>query len=78
MIILPTLRYKDDVHHKGVRLALGTFAVCRTENAKHEAGISTLAEIREQDTARIAIRIITNESLPIRSYFMNNKIHDEY
>jgi hypothetical protein len=31
----------------------------RTENVLHEAGISTLAEIREQGTARIAI---TNES----------------
>jgi CTP synthase (UTP-ammonia lyase) len=38
----------------------------------------TLAEIRKQDTARIAIRVITNESQPIRSYFINNKIHDEY
>jgi hypothetical protein len=44
----------------------------------HEAGIFILTEIREQDTARIAIRVITNEIHPIRSYFMNNKIHDEY
>jgi hypothetical protein len=59
MNILPTLRYGnaaygsaspttpktlDPVHHKEVRLALGTFAVCRTE-----AGISTLAEITEQE-----------------------------
>jgi hypothetical protein len=35
-------------------------------------------EIREQDTARIVIKVITNESHPIKSYFMNNKIHDEY
>jgi CTP synthase (UTP-ammonia lyase) len=35
-------------------------------------------EIREQDTGKIAIRVITNESHPVRSYFMNNKIHDEY
>jgi CTP synthase (UTP-ammonia lyase) len=45
----------------------------RTENVIHEAGISTLAEIREQDTARIVISV-----LPIRYYFINNKIHDEY
>jgi hypothetical protein len=44
MIILPTLRYgetsaspttlksQNPVDHKGVRLALGTFSVCRTEN----------------------------------------------
>jgi hypothetical protein len=57
---------------------LGTFAVCRAENDLHEVGISTLVEIREQDTARIAIRVITNESHPLRSCCMNNKIHDEY
>jgi hypothetical protein len=68
-----TLKTLDLVHHEAVRLALGTFAVCRTENVLHEAGISTLAEIREQDTARMAIRVITNESHPIRSYFMNNQ-----
>jgi hypothetical protein len=82
MIILPTsspttLKTPDPVHHKGVRLALGNFAVCRTENVLHEAGISTLVKIREQDTSRIAIRVITNKSHPIRSYFMNNKIHDK-
>jgi hypothetical protein len=85
MIILPTLRYGDaaygstslttlktldPVHHK--RLALGFFAVCRTENVLHEAGISTLTEMREQETAKIAIRVITNESYLIRSYFMTN------
>jgi hypothetical protein len=42
------------------------------------AEITTLAKIRERDTSRIAIRVITNKSHPIRSYFMNNKIHDEY
>jgi hypothetical protein len=47
-------------------------------NRKHFTWISTLAEIREQDTAIMAIRVVTNESHPIRSYFMNNKINDEY
>jgi hypothetical protein len=73
-----TLKTLNSLHHKGVRLALGSFAVCRTEYVLHEAGISTFAEIREQDTARIARRVITNEIHPIRSYFMNSKIHDEY
>jgi hypothetical protein len=82
IIILPTLRYRDatygsvspttlktlgPVHHKGERLALGIFAVCRTENVLHE-----------QDKTKISIRFITNEIHPIRSYFMNNKIHDKY
>jgi hypothetical protein len=34
--------------------------------------------IREQGTARIAVRVITNKNHPIRSYFKNNKIHDGY
>jgi hypothetical protein len=74
MIILPKLKYGDaaygsaspttlktldPVHHKGVRLAYETFAA---KNVLNEAGISTLAEIREQDTARIAIKIIMNEN----------------
>jgi hypothetical protein len=55
MIVLPTLQYEEEaygsascavlrqldaVHHKGVRLALGTFAICRTENRLCEAGQS--------------------------------------
>jgi hypothetical protein len=71
MIILPKLTYEyaaygsaspttlktlDPVHHKEVGLALRTFAVCRTENCLIEA------KIREKDTARIAIRVITNIS----------------
>jgi hypothetical protein len=92
MIFLPTLRFRDatygsaspttlktldPVHHKGERLGLGNFAVCKIENVLHEAGISTLVKIREQDTSRIAIRVITNKSHPTRSYFMNNKIYDK-
>jgi hypothetical protein len=48
--------------HKGERLALGTFAVCRTKNVLQEGEISTLTDKREQDTARIALKVMTNES----------------
>jgi hypothetical protein len=48
------------------------------KNVLHEAGIPTLVKIREQDTARIVIKLISNKSHPIRSYFKHNKIHDEY
>jgi hypothetical protein len=37
-----TLKTLDLVQHKGVRLALGTFAVCRTENVLKEAGYAHL------------------------------------
>jgi hypothetical protein len=33
--------------HLRISIALGTFAVCRTENVLHENEIPTLAEIRE-------------------------------
>jgi hypothetical protein len=57
-----TLKTLDFFHHKIIMLALGTFAVYRTKNVLHEAEISLLAEMKEQDTARIAIRVIRNES----------------
>jgi hypothetical protein len=67
MIILPTLRYGDATYWTASPTKLKTLdpAVCRTEIVLHEAGISSLEEIREQDTARIAIRVFTNESHPI-------------
>jgi hypothetical protein len=35
-------------------------------------------EFKEQNTPRIATRVLTNENHPKRSYFMNNKFHEEY
>jgi hypothetical protein len=57
MVVLSTLRYGETVygsasksalrtiepvHHKGVKIALGVFAICKTENA--------LIEMRELNT----------------------------
>jgi hypothetical protein len=57
MIVLTTLRYGEEaygsascailrqldaVHRKGLRLALGTFVICRTENLLCEAGLAKL------------------------------------
>jgi hypothetical protein len=67
MIILSTLRYGetaygpaskevlrklDPIHHRGVRLALGTFAVCKTLNVFCEAGLPTLTEMRDENTMK--------------------------
>jgi hypothetical protein len=67
MIILSTLRYGktvyglaskavlrqlDPIHHRGVRVALGTFAVCKTEKVLCEAGLPTLTEMRDENTDR--------------------------
>jgi Fic family protein len=65
------LRQLDAVHHKGVRLALGTFVICRTENLLCEAGLAKLDEIRKLKSTKSAIRILTSTDHPIRPYFTN-------
>jgi hypothetical protein len=55
----------EPTYNRGIRLALGVFAVCRTENALCEAGVSKLADMRNLNTTIIAIRFISN---PIRPF----------
>jgi hypothetical protein len=43
----PVLKTLEPIHKKGVKLALGVFAICKTENALCEAGFPTLAEMRK-------------------------------
>jgi hypothetical protein len=93
MIVLSTLRYGeeaygsascavlrqlDENHHKGVRLALSTFAICRTENLLCEAGLAKLDEIRKLNSTKSAIRIVTDTGHPIIPYFMSPNKLDEY
>jgi hypothetical protein len=93
MIILSTLRYGEETygsaskavlkkleptHNREIRLALEVFAVCRTWNALCEAGVSTLADIRNLNTTITAIRFISNPNHPIRSYWLNLTKLDEY
>jgi hypothetical protein len=72
------LRQLDAVHHKNVRLALGTFVIYRMEDLLCEAGLAKLDEIRKLNNTKSAIRIVTNAHHPIRPYFMNPKKLDEY
>jgi hypothetical protein len=75
MIVLSTLRYGEEtygsascavlrqldaVHHKGVKLALGTSVICRTDNLLCEAGFTKLDEIRKLNSTKSAIRLLTN------------------
>jgi hypothetical protein len=53
------LQTLDPVHHKGFRLALGIFAICKMENALCEAGVPTLSEMKELNTANVGIKILT-------------------
>jgi hypothetical protein len=93
MIVLSTLRYVEEpygsascavlrqldaVHHEGVRLALGTFVICRTENLLCEAGLAKLDEIRKLKSTKSAIRILASTGHPIRPYFINSNKLDEY
>jgi hypothetical protein len=45
------LRKLDPIHHRGVRLALGTIAVCKTVNVLCEAELPTLMEMRTTGTS---------------------------
>jgi hypothetical protein len=72
------LRQLDAVHHKGVRLALDTFVICRTKNLLCETGLAKLDEIRKLNNTKLAIRILTNTGHPIRPYFTNPNKLDEY
>jgi hypothetical protein len=41
------LKRLEPVHNKGLRIALGAFCVCRTENIMCESGFESLAERRK-------------------------------
>jgi hypothetical protein len=56
---------------------MGVFAVCLTENALCEAGVSTLIDMRNLNTTITAIRFISNANLPIRPYCLNSIKLDE-
>jgi hypothetical protein len=59
-------------------LALGLFVICQTENILCEAGLPTLAEMRELNNVKTTIRIITNPRHPIRPFCVEPKRTDEY
>jgi hypothetical protein len=62
----------EPTHNRGIRLTLGKFGVCRTENALCKAGVSTLANRRNLNTTIIAIRFISNPNHPIQLYCLNS------
>jgi hypothetical protein len=90
MIVLSILRLEESIykratkpalepiHNKGVKLALGVFAICKTENTLCEAGLPTLSEMRELNTTIVATRVLMNERHPIRHLFTNCRTQDEH
>jgi hypothetical protein len=69
------LKKLEPTHSRRIKLALGVFAVSRTEN---EAGVSTLADMRDLRTTITAIRLISNPNHLIRPYCLNPTKLDEY
>jgi hypothetical protein len=84
MMILPgsaskaVLKKLKPTHNRGIRLALGVFAVCRTENALCKARVFTLADMRNLNITITAIRFISNPNYPIRPYCSDPTKLDEY
>jgi hypothetical protein len=72
------LRKLDSIHHRGVILVLGIFAVCKTENVLCDAGLPTLTEMRDENTMKTGIRILTSENQLKRSQMVNRNIYDDY
>jgi hypothetical protein len=70
---------KPVTHLLGLRPknSLGTFAICRVENLLCEVRLPTLAEMRERDTAKTAIKILTNTEHPKR-HLCTSRIYDHY
>jgi hypothetical protein len=74
----PALKTLEPKHNKGVKPALGDFAICKTKNALCETGFPMLAEMKELDTTIVATRVLMKEWHPIRHFFIIRRIQDEY
>jgi hypothetical protein len=61
-----------------LKLALGVFAVCLTENALYEAAVYKLADMTNLNITITAIRIITNPNHPIRPYCLDPTKLEDY
>jgi hypothetical protein len=62
------LKRLEPVHNKGLRIALGAFSVCRTENIMCESGFESLAE---KEKAK-------NSSHPVNRWFKEKEAHEDY
>jgi hypothetical protein len=67
---------RTDTQQKRETSIRSFFAICKRKNALCEAGF--LTEMRQLNTTIVAKRILMNERHPIRHYFTNRRIQDEY
>jgi hypothetical protein len=68
----------ETVHNKGLRVAIGAFCVCRTENILCDSGFESLAERRRRKTINTAIHVVENESHPVNEWFREKEAFDNY
>jgi hypothetical protein len=71
------LKKLDPTQNKGIRFALGAFAVSRTENVLCEAEMTILTETTLSNT-KATILVVTKKEQPIRPICTNPSKIDEY
>jgi hypothetical protein len=59
------LKRLEPMHNKGMRIAIGAFCICKTENLLCESGFENLAERRRRKTINMVIHVAENESHPV-------------
>jgi hypothetical protein len=72
------LKKLEPTHKRGIRLALGAFAVSRTKKVLCEAGMTKLAEMRKLGNTKATKRVVTNKEHSIRPFCTNPSKLDEY
>jgi hypothetical protein len=72
------LKRLEPVHNKGLRIALGAFCVCRTENIMCESGFESLAERRKRKIINTAIHVAENSSHPVNRWCKEKEAYEDY
>jgi hypothetical protein len=72
------LKRLEQVHNKGLRIALGAFCVFRTENIMCESGFESLAERRKRKIINTAIHVAENSSHQVNRWFKEKEAYEDY
>jgi hypothetical protein len=72
------LKRLEPVHNKGLRIVLGAFCVCRTENIMCESGFESLAERRKRKIIITEIHVAENSSHPVNRWFKEKEAYEDY
>jgi hypothetical protein len=72
------LKRLEPMHNKGIRIAIGVFCICKTENLLCESGFKNLAERRRRKIINMTIHVAENESHPVNKLFGEGETFDYY